>query len=56
MSLIAALALHGVTLPSVRGSDPVMGRGLVELGCCSAHVADRLAVVLEAAHENQQTP
>lgn len=56
VSLIAALALHGITLPSVRGNYPVVERGFVELGGCSTHVADRLAVVLEAAHENRQTP
>ncbi|MFB7669439.1 hypothetical protein ACFC1R_36940 [Kitasatospora sp. NPDC056138] len=49
--LIAALALHGLTLPSVRGGYPVMEHGFVELGGCSAEVADRLAAALEKANE-----
>ncbi|MFC5886764.1 hypothetical protein ACFQ0M_47770 [Kitasatospora aburaviensis] len=45
--LIAALTLHNITLPSVRGGYPVMERGFVDLGGCSAEVANALATVLE---------
>ncbi len=45
--LRAALAAHGITIPSLRGSYPVMDAPFVELGGCSADVADTLAGVLE---------
>ncbi|GAA2842300.1 hypothetical protein GCM10010505_76620 [Kitasatospora aburaviensis] len=45
--MIAALTLHNITLPSVRGGYPVMERGFVDLGGCSAEVANALATVLE---------
>ncbi|MDH6580285.1 hypothetical protein [Kitasatospora sp. MAP5-34] len=51
--LIAALALHGLKLASVRGGYPVRNRGFVELGGCTAEVADALATVLEEAHEGK---
>lgn len=35
------------------GGYPVMERGFVELGGCSAEVADRLAAVLEEANEGK---
>ncbi|MGW0631289.1 hypothetical protein [Streptomyces sp. NPDC002758] len=50
--LRAALAAHGITIPSLRASAPVMGRyPFIELGGTSADVADALAAVLEKAHE-----
>jgi hypothetical protein len=51
--LIAALQLHGLRLPSVRGDYPVGDRGLVQLGGCSAEAADALALVLEQAAEGK---
>nr|WP_119590487.1 hypothetical protein [Streptomyces scabiei] len=44
-----ALALHGLALPSLWPGEPVNGHGSVELGGCTADVADALADVLEAA-------
>ena len=45
--LRAALAGHGVVVPSLRGDHPVMGAPMVNLGGCRADVADALAAVLE---------
>jgi len=45
--LRAALAIHGLGIPSLRGSHPARDVPLVELGGCSADVAERLAAVLE---------
>lgn len=42
-----ALDKHGITIPSLRGSYPVMNRPFVELGGCSSEVAEALATVLE---------
>jgi hypothetical protein len=47
--LRAALARHGITLPSLRGSSPEYGRPWVELGGCGAEVAEQLAELLEKA-------
>ncbi|MDW8804369.1 hypothetical protein P1P68_06070 [Streptomyces scabiei] len=51
-----ALALHGLVLPSLWRGEPVHGHGSVELGGCTADVADALADVLEAAAPHQQAP
>ncbi|MGW0629858.1 hypothetical protein [Streptomyces sp. NPDC002758] len=48
--LRAALLAHGIIIPSLRASSPVMGRyPFVELGGTSAEVAEALAAVLEKA-------
>ncbi|MFD7235125.1 hypothetical protein ACFWAT_07425 [Streptomyces syringium] len=47
--LRAALARHGLVIPSLCSSEPVNHRGFVELGGCGADVAARLAQVLDAA-------
>ncbi|MGI5530369.1 hypothetical protein ACQEVX_24180 [Streptomyces syringium] len=49
--LRAALARHGLVIPSLRSCEPVDHRGFVELGGCRAEVAARLAQVLDAAAE-----
>jgi hypothetical protein len=48
--LRAALAVHGITVPSLRGSHPAMSTPMVELGGCSAEVAEGLAAVPERAN------
>ncbi len=45
--LRAALAIHGLAIPSLRGSQPARDVPFVELGGCPADVAERLAAVLE---------
>ncbi len=45
--LRAALTAHGINVPSLRGSYPARDVPFVELGGCSADVADALASVLE---------
>ena len=45
--LRAALAIHGLAIPSLRGSHPARDVPFVELGGCSADVAEGLAAVLE---------
>jgi hypothetical protein len=45
--LRAALGRHGLALPSLRGSTPVLDRPYVELGGCGSEVADALAALLE---------
>ncbi|MFK4022349.1 hypothetical protein [Streptomyces albogriseolus] len=47
--LKAALAAHGIVLPSLSGAWFVNGTAMVELGGCRADVADRLSAVLEAS-------
>ncbi|MEW2578638.1 hypothetical protein [Streptomyces syringium] len=47
--LRAALARHGLVIPSLRSSEPVNHQGFVELGGCGADVAAHLAQVLDAA-------
>ena len=47
--LRAALAVHGIAVPSLRGSHPAMTTPMVDLGGCSAEVAAVLAGVLERA-------
>ncbi|MBW5481085.1 hypothetical protein [Streptomyces bambusae] len=46
--LKAALALAGLTLPSLHNDGPVGCRGFVRLGGCSAALASRLAEVIAA--------
>jgi hypothetical protein len=45
--LRAALAGHGIGIPSLRGSHPAMTTPMVELGGCTAEIAESLAAVLE---------
>ncbi|MFC1408011.1 hypothetical protein ACEZCY_01810 [Streptacidiphilus sp. N1-12] len=45
--LRAALAVHGLAIPSLRGGHPAVSTPMVELGGCSADVAEALAAVLE---------
>ncbi|TDU04751.1 hypothetical protein EDD99_3226 [Streptomyces sp. 846.5] len=45
--LRAALAQHGITVPSLRGGYPSRDVPMVELGGCSADAADGLSAVLE---------
>ena len=45
--LRAALAIHGLAVPLLRGSHPARDVPFVELGGCSADVAEALAAVLE---------
>ena len=47
--LRAALAAHGITVPSLRGGYPVRDLPMVELGGCTADAADELSAVLEMA-------
>jgi hypothetical protein len=47
--LRAAMKAHGLDLPSLRGSHPVRDVPFVELGGCSADLAQSLATVLEGA-------
>ena len=47
--LRAALAAHGIAVSSLRGSHPAIDTPMVELGGCSADVAEALAAVLEKA-------
>ncbi|MFC1409387.1 hypothetical protein ACEZCY_10150 [Streptacidiphilus sp. N1-12] len=47
--LRAAMAIHGLAIPSLRGSHPARDVPFVELGGCSAQVAEGLAAVLEKA-------
>ncbi len=47
--LRAALTLHGIMVPSLRGSYPVREKPFVELGGCTADVAEALAGLLEKA-------
>ena len=47
--LRAALAAHGITVPSLRGGYPVRELPMVELGRCTADAADELSAVLEGA-------
>ena len=47
--LRAALKARDLTLPSLRGSYPVLDTPFVELGGCSADVAEALAAILEKA-------
>ncbi|MFC1402426.1 MULTISPECIES: hypothetical protein [Streptacidiphilus] len=49
--LRAALSAHGLTIPSLRGSYPSRDVPFVELGGCSAEVADALATALEKVVE-----
>ncbi|MFC1417048.1 hypothetical protein [Streptacidiphilus cavernicola] len=49
--LRAALAIHGLAIPSLRGSHPARDVPFVELGGCSAEAAEALASVLEKAAE-----
>ncbi|MEY9873633.1 hypothetical protein ABH931_003122 [Streptacidiphilus sp. MAP12-33] len=42
-----ALTAHGIAIPSLRGSHPVRETPFVELGGCTAEVAEALATVLE---------
>ena len=49
--LRSALAAHGITIPSLRGSYPARDIPFVELGGCSADVAEALAAVLEKVAE-----
>ncbi|MGV9815475.1 hypothetical protein ACWDTQ_26635 [Streptomyces cellulosae] len=51
--LKAALARHGITLPSLYGGWPVAGTPMVELGGCRADVADALSAVLEGLEPNR---
>ncbi|MDX2841017.1 hypothetical protein PV377_18910 [Streptomyces ipomoeae] len=51
-----ALALHGLVLPSLWRGEPVHGQGSVELGGCTADVADALALVLEGAAPRTTPP
>lgn len=48
-----ALKRHDLTIPSLRGSAPVAGRPFVELGGCSAELAESLAAVLEKAQPGE---
>ncbi|MEU3315500.1 hypothetical protein ACGFY6_27055 [Streptomyces sp. NPDC048387] len=47
-NLQAALALAGLTLPSLYNDGPVGCRGFVRLGGCSVALANRLAEVIAA--------
>ncbi|TDU02488.1 hypothetical protein EDD99_0881 [Streptomyces sp. 846.5] len=47
--LRAALAVHGITIPSLRGGYPVRDMPMVELGECATNAADELSAVLEKA-------
>lgn len=47
-NLQAALALAGLTLPSLSNDGPVAGHGFVRLGGCNAAFANRLAEVVAA--------
>ncbi|MER5810947.1 hypothetical protein ABT143_22620 [Streptomyces sp. NPDC002033] len=47
-NLKAALALAGLTLPSLCNDGPIGCRGLVRLGGCSTAVANQLAEVIAA--------
>ena len=47
--LRAALAAHGITVPSLRGGYPVRDVPMVELGGCASDAADELSAVLEKA-------
>ncbi|MET9887349.1 hypothetical protein ABZZ20_30270 [Streptomyces sp. NPDC006430] len=54
-SLQAALALAGLTLPSLCNDGPVGCRGFVRLGGCSVDLANQLAEVIAAgAHALQE--
>lgn len=49
--LRAALAAHGIVVPSLRGGHPARNLPMVDLGECIADAADELSAVLErAAH------
>ncbi|MET9319498.1 hypothetical protein ABZX75_04775 [Streptomyces sp. NPDC003038] len=56
--LQAALALAGLTLPSLGNDGPVAGHGFVRLGGCSAALANQLAEVIaagaQALHDQQR--
>ncbi|MFD6184840.1 hypothetical protein [Streptomyces goshikiensis] len=47
-NLEAALALAGLTLPSLANDGPLGSRGFVRLGGCSVAVANQLAEVIAA--------
>ncbi|MEW2139513.1 hypothetical protein AB0892_23505 [Streptomyces sp. NPDC005409] len=47
-NLRSALALAGMTLPSLYNDGPVAGHGFVRLGGCNAAFANRLAEVIAA--------
>ncbi|WP_030770852.1 hypothetical protein [Streptomyces sp. NRRL F-2664] len=47
-NLKSALALAGMTLPSLCNDGPVAGHGFVRLGGCNAAFANRLAEVITA--------
>ncbi|MFF5705213.1 hypothetical protein ACFY7H_22330 [Streptomyces sp. NPDC012794] len=53
-NLQAALALAGMTLPSLYNDGPVAGHGFVRLGGCNAAVANRLAEVITAGADALQ--
>lgn len=44
-----ALARVGITIPSLRASEPVNGSGFVNLGGCNAGTATTLAEIINAA-------
>jgi len=44
-----ALLRHGLALPSLRGDTAVHGIPFVQLGGCSARLADAIAEILEKA-------
>ena len=49
--LRGALTAHGITIPSLRGSHPARDVPFVELGGCSAEVAESLASLLEKVEQ-----
>ncbi|MFD7559966.1 hypothetical protein ACFV9E_36340 [Streptomyces sp. NPDC059835] len=53
-NLQAALALVGMTLPSLSNDGPVAGHGFVRLGGCNAAFANRLAEVITAGADALQ--
>ncbi|MFD9484950.1 hypothetical protein ACFWBX_13265 [Streptomyces sp. NPDC059991] len=53
-NLQAALALAGLTLPSLSNDGPVAGHGFVRLGGCNAAFANRLAEVIAAGADALQ--
>ncbi|MEU3722239.1 hypothetical protein [Streptomyces sp. NPDC031705] len=53
-NLQAALALAGLTLPSLSNDGPVAGHGFVRLGGCNAAFANRLAAVIAAGARTLQ--
>ncbi|MFA7768240.1 hypothetical protein ACGFNX_30370 [Streptomyces sp. NPDC048723] len=53
-NLQAALALAGMTLPSLCNDGPVASHGFVRLGGCNADFANRLAEVIAAGADALQ--